>query len=335
MGGDYGPSVIIPASLRVLRAHPDLRLIFVGKKEEIEPLLREQGNNMYEQWEVVYTTEIVTMDEPPTQALRFKKNSSMRVAINLVKEGKAQASVSAGNTGALMAIARFVLKTLPGIDRPAIITRFPTEANKEVRILDLGANVNSTAEHLFQFAIMGSVLSSAVDNITQPRIALLNIGEEEIKGTEQVKKAAEMLSQHKNMNYIGYVEGDDIFSGIADVIVCDGFVGNVTLKACEGVAKFISHTAKQAFMHNWLTRLSALPAMPVLKGLFKRMDPRRRNGATLIGLDGIVIKSHGGADELAFASAVGEALLEVEKNIPECIRQQVSILLSEQEEIKK
>lgn len=328
MGGDHGPSVIIPASLQILRSHPNLKLIFVGLKDQIEPLLRDQGANLSDRWEIKHASELVAMDEPPSQALRYKKDSSMRVAINLVKEGIAQACVSAGNTGALMATARFVLKTLPGIDRPAIITRFPTESSQGVRVLDLGANVDCTAEHLFQFAVMGSILCSAADKNENPRVGLLNVGEEEIKGNEQVKEAAELLSKCEYINYIGYVEGDDIFTGAADVIVCDGFVGNITLKACEGMLKLIIQNTKRAFMKNWLTRLSALPSIPVLKNLMKRMDPRHHNGATFLGLDGIVIKSHGGADEIAFACAVKEAVLEVEQNVTQLIRDKISKVLS-------
>lgn len=328
MGGDHGPDVTVPAALEVLRNNPNLHLIFVGVKDQLEPLLQSQGAALKDRWKIHHASQIVAMDEPPAQALRSKKDSSMRVAINLVKEGEADACVSAGNTGALMATARFVLKTLPGIDRPAIVARFPTQTDKEVRVLDVGANVNSTAEQLFHFAVMGSILTSAVEDIQNPRVGLLNIGQEEIKGTESVKQAAELLSKSKSINYIGYIEGDDIFTGIADVVVCDGFVGNVTLKACEGVAKLIGYSVKTSFMQNWLTKLSALPAMPVFKGLFKRIDPRRRNGATFLGLDGIVIKSHGSADAIAFAYALEEAVSEVEKNIPELIRQQVQSVLS-------
>ncbi len=327
MGGDTGPNVTVPAGLKFLREHEDCHLIFVGREEVLTPILNKQGADCADRWRIQHASEEVAMDESPSAALRSKKDSSMRVAINLVKEEQAQACVSAGNTGALMATARFVLKTLPGIDRPAIITRFPTEVDKEVRMLDLGANVDSTPDHLYQFAVMGSILASAVDSIERPAVALLNIGEEEIKGNEVVKKAAELLSQSSAINYIGYVEGDDIFSGIADVIVCDGFIGNITLKACEGVAKLIRHLAKAAFTENMLTQLSALPAMPVFKKLTKHIDPRRRNGATFLGLNGIVIKSHGSADELAFTVAINEAFLEVKKNIPQQIRQMVEKVL--------
>ena len=332
MGGDHGPRVLVPAALKVLRAHPDLHLILVGKEEELTRILKSRGAAaLSDRWSIQHASEEVEMDELPSQALRTKKDSSMRVALNLVKEGEAQACVSSGNTGALMATARFVLKMLPGIDRPAIMTRFPTQIGKEVRVLDLGANVDSSAEHLYQFAVMGSILAAAVDNIDRPTIGLLNIGEEEIKGNEQVKKTAELLSQNDSLNYIGYIEGDAIFTGIADVVVCDGFVGNIALKACEGISKLISRYTREAFRENWWSKLVAIPALPVLQRLRQRIDPRRRNGATLLGLGGIVIKSHGSAKVMAFAIAIEEAVLEVEKNIPELIRQKVGVMLEEKE----
>jgi len=330
MGGDHGPSMLVPAALRVLRAHPDLHLILVGKEEKLIPVLKSQGKELSDRWSIQHASEEVEMDELPSQALRTKKDSSMRVALNLVKEGRAQACVSSGNTGALMATARFVLKTLPGIDRPAIMTRFPTKTG-EVRVLDLGANVDSSAEHLHQFAVMGSIAAAAVDNIERPTVGLLNIGAEEIKGNEQVKQTAELLSANDAINYIGYVEGNDLFSGVADVVVCDGFVGNIALKACEGISKLISHYTREAFRENWWSKLAAIPALPVLKRLRKRIDPRRRNGATLLGLNGIVIKSHGSAKVMAFAIAIEEAVLEVQKNLPELIRQQVGVVLEEAE----
>ncbi|EKD70385.1 MAG: hypothetical protein ACD_46C00547G0001 [uncultured bacterium] len=273
---------------------------------------------------IQHASQTVEMDELPSLALRTKKDSSMRVAVNLVKEGKAQACVSAGNTGALMATARFVLKTLPGIDRPAIISTMPTSnPNKNMRMLDLGANVDSSADILMQFAIMGSVLVSAIENIPSPKVYLLNIGEEEIKGNEQVKQTAQLLSATKLINYAGYIEGDAIYAGDADVVVCDGFVGNVALKTTEGVAILIGNLIKQSFMQNWLTKLAGLIAKPVLKKLVKRIDPSRYNGATLIGLQGVVIKSHGGASVNGFAHAIKEAIMNAEKNIPELIRHKV------------
>lgn len=321
MGGDHGPQVVIPAGLQVLKKHPDLRLIFVGRSEIITPLLQQSGEALAQQWSVHPATETVAMDEAPAAALRYKKDSSMRVAINLVKSGQAQACVSAGNTGALMATSRFVLKTLPGIDRPAIITRFPTlQEDRQVRVLDLGANVDSSAEHLCQFALMGSIFARAVDNIPNPRVGLLNIGEEAIKGNEQVKQTAELLSHNKNINYIGFVEGNTLFEDRADVVVCDGFIGNITLKVAEGVAHLLGHYARQEFKQNWLTRLSVLPALPILARVKKKIDPQRRNGAILLGLNSIVVKSHGRAGIMGFAAAIEEAMLEVEKNIPALIR---------------
>lgn len=333
MGGDFGPSVTVPAALHVLQQYPHLYLLLAGDQQKIDLELakyRQSHHACIPRLEIIATTQQVAMDELPSQALRTKKDSSMRVAINQIKHGKAQACVSAGNTGALMAIARFVLKTLPGVDRPAIITCLPTlSPDKEVRVLDLGANVDSSAEHLFQFAVMGSVLVSALDNIKRPRVGLLNIGEEEIKGNDQVKHTAQLLTESRFINYIGYVEGDDIFSGEADVVVCDGFVGNVALKTLEGSANMFVVYAKRAFNQNWLTRIAAFLAQPALKYLKKALDPGRRNGATLIGLQGIVIKSHGGANTLAFANAINEAVHEVEKNIPELLRKEVGILLEE------
>ena len=333
MGGDYGPSVTVPAVLLALQEEPRLHIILVGDLDILQAQLKRAKTRVKpEQLTLHAATQIVSMDEPPALALRNKKDSSMRVAINLVNEGLAQACVSAGNTGALMATARFVLKTIPGIDRPAISAMLPTmKEQTKVRVLDLGANVDSEVEHLLQFAIMGSVLSAEVDNIKSPRVALLNIGSEEIKGNEQVKKAAELL-KNAHINYIGYIEGDAIYQGIADVIVCDGFVGNVALKVTEGVAKLVSHYIKLAFNRNWFSRLSGLMALHVLKGLRNRLDPARYNGASLIGLRGIVIKSHGSASVLAFKNAINEAIFEVEKNIPERIREQVTGLLKESEQ---
>jgi phosphate acyltransferase len=322
MGGDHGPEVVIPAGLQILKQYPDLQLIFVGRKEVLEPLLLQSGSELAGRWKIHHASETVTMDESPSVALRAKKDSSMRVAINLVKSQEAQACVSAGNTGALMATSRFVLKTLPGIDRPAIIARFPTiHENQEVRILDLGANVDSSPEHLSQFAVMGSIFAKAVDNITTPRVGLLNIGEEAIKGNEQVKQAVELLEKNKNINYTGFIEGNTLFEGKVDVVVCDGFIGNITLKAAEGVAHLITHYARRAFSQNWLTRLAVLPALPLLAGLKKKVDPQRRNGAILLGLKGVVVKSHGRAGILGFASAIEEAVVEIDKDIPILIEQ--------------
>lgn len=327
MGGDHGPSVTVPAALEVLTKHLHLHLILVGDENILSPALSSLSYDR-NRLSIQHASQRVEMNEHPSQALRTKKDSSMRVAINLLKENKAQACVSAGNTGALMATARFVLKTLPGIDRPAIISTFPTtNKKKNMRMLDLGANVDSSAESLVQFAVMGSVLASAVENISNPKVCLLNIGEEEIKGNEQVKRTAQLLANAKFINYAGYIEGDAIYQGDADVVVCDGFVGNVALKTTEGVAIFITKFIKAAFMRNAWTKFVGWLAKPVLKPFMKQVDPARYNGATFIGLQGTVIKSHGSANAHAFARAIEEAIIGVEKNIPERIRHEVEQLL--------
>ncbi len=326
MGGDHGPPVVVPASLQVLKKYPTLNLILVGDRDILQAQLQGQHYDT-SRLTIQHASQRVEMDESPSQALRSKKDSSMRVAINLVKAGNAEACVSAGNTGALMATSRFVLKTIPGIDRPAIISTFPTKSGKNMRLLDLGANVDSSEDHLFQFAIMGSVLASAVDNIKTPKVCLLNIGHEDIKGNELVKKTAVLLGQTKAINYAGYIEGDQIYEGDADVIVCDGFVGNVALKVSEGVAIFIRNLLKEGYARNWFTKFAAIISMPILKSLVKRIDPDRYNGACFVGLTGIVIKSHGGAKTQAFAHAIEEAIVQIEKNIPQRIGAEVEQLL--------
>jgi glycerol-3-phosphate acyltransferase PlsX len=329
MGGDVGPDVVVPAALRVLKtAGNALRLILVGQENVLSARLAKLKAKGHPQLVVRNASQLVSMDESPAQALRVKKDSSMRVAINLVKQGEADACVSAGNTGALMATARFVLKTSPGIDRPAICTTLPT-VRGHTRVLDLGANVDSKAEHLLQFAVMGSVLAN-VNGIEQPRVGLLNIGEEDIKGNEQVKDAARLLSV-SDLNYIGFVEGDGIFLDDVDVVVCDGFVGNVALKSSEGVAKLVRHYLTQEFKRNLLTRLAGLIALPVLRSFRRKIDPRRYNGASLLGLQGIVVKSHGGADALAFANAIQVAILEVEQEVPRRIDAYLAALHAERQ----
>ncbi len=303
MGGDHGPSVTVPAALVFLAEHSAAHLILVGQEDVLRPLLGSQSENS--RLRIVHASEVVGMDEAPALALLNKKDSSMRVAINLVKAGEADACVSAGNTGALMAISRFVLKMLPGIDRPAICAPLPT-ADGHTHMLDLGANVDCTAEHLLQFGIMGSMLISAMEHKEYPTVGLLNIGEEEIKGNEVVKAAAELL-RNSGLNFIGNVEGDGIFKGEADVIVCDGFVGNVSLKTCEGLAQMLAASLRSEFKRNWLTKLAALAAISVLNNFKRRFDHRRYNGAILLGLKGISVKSHGSADELAFGNAIGRA----------------------------
>ncbi|MDQ2070723.1 phosphate acyltransferase PlsX [Natronospira bacteriovora] len=314
MGGDHGPSVVVPAAFSFLDKRDDVDLILVGDEAVLESQLGHTGARHAGRVRIHHASQVVAMDELPSQALRGKKDSSMRVAINLVKQGEAQACVSAGNTGALMATARFVLKTLPGIDRPAIICPIPAVGG-HTHMLDLGANADCTAEHLLQFGVMGSALAAAIHDISNPKVGLLNIGEEEIKGTETVRDASQLL-QESRLNYIGYVEGNDIFSGKVDVVVSEGFVGNVSLKTMEGVAKMIGTYIREEFNRNWFTRLLGLVALPVLRSLKRRTDPRRYNGASFVGLQGIVIKSHGGADEVAFENAIRIAALEVEKDVP-------------------
>lgn len=329
--GDYGPAVTVPAALQVLEKNPAVHLILVGDEQQITEQLRAH-NFSSERLRIVHCSQTVSMDESPVLALRAKRDSSMWVALNLIKTGEAQACVSAGNTGALMAMARFILRTLPGVDRPAISAILPSmKPDVNVRVLDLGANVDSEVAHLFQFAVMGSVLASAVDGIAFPTVGLLNIGSEAIKGNEQVKQLAQLLLKTPSINYIGYVEGDMIYQGVADVVVCDGFVGNVALKVTEGVARLISHYIKLAFQRNWLTRLSGLAALHVLKGIRKQLDPAYYNGASLLGLQGIVIKSHGGANKTAFEHAILKAILEVKENVPQLIRERVGALLQKKE----
>jgi len=331
MSGDFGPEVVLPAASAALAREGGLQLVLVGDQEVLEPGLARLPAAQRARVRVRHASQVVGMDELPSHAMRNKKDSSMRVAIDLVKAGEAQACVSAGNTGALMATARFVLKTLPGIDRPAICTSIPSIEGHN-HILDLGANIDCSPEHLFQFAVMGSVLASAVDGIDNPRVGLLNIGEEEIKGNEVVKGAHKLL-QGGGLNYVGYIEGDGVFKGGTDVVVCDGFNGNVMLKTTEGVAKMISHFMKEAFTRGLFSRLAALVALPVLKALRRRIDPRRYNGASLLGLRGIVVKSHGNADALSFANAIKIAYLEVEKSVPARISSRLESMLSQRQAV--
>lgn len=328
MGGDYGLSVTIPACIRALKNNPDLHLIFVGDEPQITRSLKTFGVTLVGrrslQYSIVHASEVVGMDELPSHVLRNKKDSSMRVAISLVKEGKASACVSAGNTGALMATARFVLKTIPGIDRPAIIAQMPTKSNETTRVIDLGANVDSCAEHLFQFAVMGAAMIQAVDKKQHPKIAVLNIGVEEIKGNDQVKRTAHMLSECGLFNYVGYVEGDQFYTGEVDLIVCDGFVGNVALKASEGIVKLTSEVLREAFNRNLMTKLMGMLSKPALSYMKKKLDPARHNGASMIGLNGLVIKSHGGANEYAFQCAIDQAVVQVRNNVIELVREQIA-----------
>ena len=326
MGGDHGPDEIVSAAVYSLKKHQDIELLLVGHEHIIKPGLAQLSLDLAARVQVVHAPEVVEMDEAPSFALRNKKKSSMRAAIELVKKGQAHACVSSGNTGALMAISRYVLKMLPGIDRPAICTTIPG-LNGHTHILDLGANVDSSAKQLLQFAVMGAELTGAIENIESPKVGLLNVGTEENKGNNRVKQAASLLSD-SHINYIGFVEGNHIYSGDADVIVCDGFVGNIALKASEGLAEFFYHQVTSGFQKNLYGKLAAVISIPVLKTIRRKTDPRRYNGASLLGLRGIVIKSHGSADRVSFANAIEEAILEVEKNIPARITSRLEALLT-------
>ena len=319
MSGDHGTPVTVRAALSCLQAHDDLELILVGDETVLNASLKTHSEVYSQRLKVQHASEVVAMDELPSKALRQKKDSSMRVAVDLLKQGRVEAVISAGNTGALMATARFVLKTLPGIDRPAIVSPIPA-VRGQVHMLDLGANVDSTPEQLFQFAVMGSALITAMQGVDKPSIALLNIGSEEIKGNETIKQAASLL-QASHLNYVGYVEGDGIFLSDVDLVVCDGFAGNVALKTGEGAARMIGQFMRQEFGRSWIRKLTALTALRSLKALARRIDPREHNGATLLGLNGTVITSHGSADAVAFARAIEVGIREVRERVPERVTQ--------------
>ena len=322
MGGDYGPSVTIPASINALSKYDQLHIILVGDKELIQTELQK---NKYTntRLSIQHASEVVEMDESPQSALKNKKDSSMRVAINLIKEEKAQACVSAGNTGALMATARYVLKMLPGIDRPAIASSLPSQKGTTY-MLDLGANTDCTAENLLQFAVMGAMLVSSVTGNPKPSVGLLNIGSEDMKGNEVVRQAGELL-RRSHLNFYGNVEGNDIFKGTTDVVVCDGFVGNVALKTAEGIAQLMGRFLTQEFKRNWITKSMAFVSLLVLNRFKKRLDPRRYNGASFLGLKGIVVKSHGGADSYSFFYAIRTAIEESKNNVLENIQKQLEL----------
>ena len=320
MGGDHGPRVTLAACRRFLETHADAQLLLVGLPEALSSFAHPRAR-------VVAATEVVAMDDPIEVALRRKKNSSMRVAIEQVKDGAAQAAVSAGNTGALMAIARYVLKTMDGIDRPAIAGRMPNFKGGGTTMLDLGANVDCSPEHLLQFAVLGSALVSVLDDIESPSVGLLNIGEEAIKGNEVIKKTSELLRTAANagdLNFYGNVEGNDIYQGTVDLIVCDGFVGNVALKASEGLAHKISETLKNSFTRSIFTKIAAFLSYPVLSDFKDKVDHRRYNGAALLGLNGIVFKSHGSADEVAFETALNRAYDAAHHNLLERVRSRIA-----------
>jgi glycerol-3-phosphate acyltransferase PlsX len=327
MGGDHGPAVTVPASLDFLADDPDAELLLVGLAEPLErELERHLGTHPSvdrARLAIVPAAEVVGMDEDVRTAIRTKKHSSMRVAIDLVKQGRAQACVSAGNTGALMGTAKFVLKTLPGIDRPAICAVLPTRQGGQVYALDLGANADCTPEHLLQFAVMGSTLVRAVEGKARPSVGLLNIGSEEIKGNEVVKRAGELL-RASGLNFHGNVEGDDIYKGTTDVVVCDGFAGNVALKTSEGLAKMLGDFLKEEYTRGLWSRIAAVISYPVIRRFRRRVDHRRYNGAALLGLRGIVVKSHGSADRLAFATALARAASEASHGLLERIGEEIA-----------
>lgn len=315
MGGDFGPHCIVPACITCLAEHPSLHLVLVGQTSLIEELIGQHADVDRSRLHIEHASEVIAMDERPAQALRAKPDSSMRVALDLLRAGRVQACVSAGNTGALMALSRYMLKTLPGIDRPAMVTAIPTQ-NGFCHLLDLGANVDCSAEHLYQFAVMGSVAAEAL-GVVRPRIALLNVGTEEVKGNQQVKLAASLLSQAKGLNYTGFIEGDGVYRGEADVVVCDGFVGNILLKSSEGLAAMIAARIEALFKRNLASRLIGLLALPLLNRLRGDLAPGRRNGASFLGLQGIVIKSHGAAGPDGFKNAILCSMTEIENNLPQ------------------
>ena len=322
MGGDFGPKITVPASLNFLKSHPDASITLVGNESIIKKFLKKPIES-FDRLSIIHTTQFVTMDESPQSALKNKKSSSMRLAINLVKEGAADAIVSAGNTGALMATGRFVLRMLPGIDRPAIASFLPNQKGTSC-MLDLGANADCTSYHLTQFAIMGSILSSVISKKKKPSVGLLNIGSESIKGNEVTKETYELLKK-SHLNFYGNVEGNDIFKGTTDVVVCDGFVGNISLKTTEGLAKMFADFLGQEFKKNIGTRFLALFALPVLRAFKKRLDPRRYNGAAFLGINGIVVKSHGSADAFSFEHALMTAYEEANSKMIAKISKQLKI----------
>ena len=323
MGGDFGPSVTLPAAIHFLQHDPLAKVVLVGLPADLEAAVAREQQRFGDRLAFQAASEVVGMDDPLATALRVKKDSSMRVAVDLVKEGRVQAAVSAGNTGALMAISRFVLKTLPGIDRPAIAFALPSSQG-HTYVLDLGANVDCEPLHLLQFGIMAAMLVSAVEHKDRPSVGLLNIGEEDIKGNEVVKQAGELL-RGSGLNFYGNVEGDDIYKGITDIVVCDGFVGNVLLKTSEGLAQMLATFLREEFNRGPLRKIAGLVALPALKAFKKRADPRRYNGASLLGLRGIVVKSHGSADQFAFAHAIGRAAEAARNHLVEKISERMAL----------
>ena len=331
MGGDHGADSVLPAAVSRLKADPSLRLILVGDESLIHERLKALGSTPDSRMVVHHASEQIEMGEPPLQALRGKPDSSMRVGLNLLRDGEAQAFVSAGNTGALVALSHFVVRTLPGIDRPAIQSTVPALSG-HTHVLDLGGNVDSRAEHLLQFAVMGSVLAQVLDDSARPRVGLLNVGEENIKGNRQVQ-AADVLLRESRLNYIGFVEGDDIYCGDVDVVVCDGFVGNISLKTTEGVVRMLITFLRKEFQRNLYRRMAMALSAPILKGFRHLFDPRRYNGASLLGLRHVVIKSHGSADAFAFEQAIVRAQQEARQDLPMRIDQNIDTLLTDRVEV--
>ncbi len=325
MGGDFGPRFIVPASIACLAESPSLHVVLVGQTALLEEIIARHPGVDRSRLHVKHAGEVVGTNERPSQALRGKPDSSMRVALELVRDGYAQACVSAGNTGALMALSRHLLKTLPGIDRPAMVTAIPTRTGS-CHLLDLGANVDCSAEHLHQFAVMGVVAAEALGT-PHPRVALLNIGTEEIKGNQQVKLAASLLQKEEGLNFIGYVEGDGLYRGEADVVVCDGFVGNILLKSSEGLVSLVSSRLEALFRSGFTSRLVGVLALPVLRRLQAELAPARHNGASFLGLQGIVVKSHGSAGQEGFQSAIRRAVVEVRENLPRRLHGRLEDLL--------
>lgn len=328
MGGDFGPQVIVPASVQALLQYPELKVILYGDQSAITSQLSLLNQLQHPRIRIVHCEHVIANDTRPSQALRRSQGTSMRMALDAVSEGQADACISAGNTGALMALSRYILKQLPGVDRPALVTAIPTKTENKTWLLDLGANVSCDADTLFQFAVMGAVLAEQ-NTAASPRVALLNIGEEEIKGNDLVKRCAEMLANSPDIEYIGYLEGNELYSGRADVIVCDGFVGNVSLKTSEGVANLFIDSIKSAISSNPLKRLVAKWLFNDLFISLKQLNPDQYNGASLLGLRGIVVKSHGSADVAAFSNAIGEAVHEVKRQIPTRISDRLEEVLLE------
>ncbi|WP_133407213.1 phosphate acyltransferase PlsX [Parashewanella tropica] len=326
MGGDFGPQASVPAAMQALRQNPFLKIILVGDQSKIKPLI-SSSQNISSRFEIIHTDEVVTMSDRPAQALRNRKHSSMRKAIELVRDKQANACLSAGNTGALMAMSKVLLKTLPGVDRPALIGRLPTTSSKPVYVLDLGANISCDSETLFQFAVMGSVVCEVVEKTVSPSVSLLNVGIEEIKGNDLVQQAGLLLQQSPQVNYRGFIEGNEIYSGCSDVIVCDGFVGNITLKTSEGIAKFLINDLKSRMAQGWFAKTLSKLIGSKIQTVLTQMNPDQYNGASLVGLRGIVVKSHGNADEHAFLNAINLAVTEAQRQLPELICERLESIL--------